>query len=145
MVGKEMSPYNSESLMIKALGILMEHLQEAIKEIKELFAMWTPIEYKGNLVGRVFEAEDRVEFIPVESLRIKADDRAVGWLQKNVLEKAKEKHGWNYQLMTDKNGLLDRIVVYGAKTSDVKDLLNPIGWTFWTVSERPSPSGGGGK
>ena len=142
-MSREMSPYNSENMLFKALMILAEHLEQAAREIRELYTTWTPIEYKGNLVGRVFEASDRVEFIPVESLRIKADDRAVGWLQKNVLEKAKEKHGWNYQLMTDKNGLLDRIVVYGAKTEDVKDLLNPIGWTFWTVSERPSGGGGG--
>ena len=147
VVSEEVAPpINSEDAVLKIASIIIRHLREAANEIEQMFQPkygWTPLTYKNSLVGRVREADDRVEFIPVESLRIKADDRAVSWLQREVLEKAKEKHGWNYQLMTDKSGLLDRIVVYGAKTEDVKDLLNPIGWTFWTVSERPSGGGGG--
>jgi hypothetical protein len=58
------------------------------------------------------------------------------------LEKAKEKHGWKYQIVTDKSGLLNRVVVYGElKDEDVKDLVNPFGWTFSVASGRENRSG----
>jgi len=139
MSERSVSPLNSEALTLKALTILADHLEQAAREIRELFQDWTPLEYKGTLVGRIRQVENRVEFIPVESLAIKMDDPAIErFLKPRVLEKAKEKHGWNYQIVKDQSGLLDRVVLYGdLKDSDIKELMNPVGWTFSVASGRP--------
>lgn len=142
-MSKERIPINSETLVLNALGILLDRLELAVKEIRELMEPkdWIPIEYKGNLVGRIRKVENRIEFIPVESLQIKTDNRAIGWLKRDVLEKSKEKHGWNYQIF-EKDGILNRIVIYGEVPDEkIKEMINPIGWTFAAagglISEEP--------
>lgn len=135
----DMLPINSETLVINALGILLHHLELAVKEIRELLEPqdWTPIEYKGNLLGRIRRVENRTEFIPVESLRIRVDDPAItNFLVPRVLDKAKEKSGWNYRVF-DKDGVLDRIVVYAdLKPKEIEDLKGPFSWAFQKAAER---------
>ena len=147
VVSEEVAPpINSEDAVLKIASIIIRHLREAANEIEQMLQPkygWAPLTYKNSLVGRVREVDDRVELIPVESLKVKMDDRAVGWLQNKVLEKAREKHGWNYQVMADKDGSLGRIVIFGVKTEDVKDILGRVAWAFHTASERPSGGGGG--
>ena len=136
MSERSVSPLNSEALTLKALTILANHLEQAANEIKDLFRSFEPIKYGGNLVGRLFTADDRtrVEFIPVESLKVKIDDGAVGWLQRDVLEKIKEKHGWNYKIF-DENGFVSRIVIYGDLPAEkIEELKKPVGWTFSVAS-----------
>jgi len=108
------SPLSSEALVLKALTILADHLEQAATEIKEIF-----------------------EFIPVESLRIRADDPALtNFLSPRILDEAKKKHGWNFRVF-DKDGVLDRIVVYGdLKSKDIEDLKGPFGWAFQKAAER---------
>ena len=136
MSERSVPPLNSEALTLKALTILANHLEQAANEIKDLFRSFEPIKYGDNLVGRLFTADDRtrVEFIPVESLKVKIDDGAVRWLQRDVLEKIKEKHGWNYEIF-DENGFVSRIVIYGDIPNEkLEELKNPIGWTFSAAS-----------
>jgi len=131
------SPLSSEALVLKALTILADHLEQAANEIKELFVAFEPLEYGANLVGRIFQVENRVEFIPAESLQIRANDPAItNFLSPRILEKSKEKHGWNYRVF-EKDGVLDRIVIYGdLKSKDIEDLKGPFGWTFQKAAER---------
>ena len=135
----DMLPLNSETLVINALGIIADHLEQAAREIRELLEPkdWSPIEYKGNLLGRIRRVENRTEFIPVESLRIRVDDPAItNFLVPRVLDKAKEKSGWNYRIF-DKDGVLDRIVIYAAlKPEEIEDLKGPFGWAFQKGAER---------
>ena len=136
MSEKGVSPLNSEALTLKALTILANHLEQAANEIKDLFRSFEPIKHGDNLVGRLFTTDDRtrVEFTPVESLKVKMDDRAVGWLQRDVLEKIKEKHGWNYKIF-DENGFVSRIVIYGDIPNEkLEELKNPVGWAFSAAS-----------
>jgi len=138
-LSKEHIPLNSETAVLNALGIIADHLEKAAQEIRRLLEPedWTPIEYKGNLVGRIRQIENRTEFIPVESLRIRADNPAItNFLSPRVLDEAKKKHGWNYRIF-DKNGILDRIVVYASlKPEEIEDLRGPFGWAYQKASER---------
>ena len=71
---------------------------------------------------------------PAESLKVRVDDRAIGWLQRDVLEKIKEKHGWNYKIFSD-DELVNRIVIYGDIPDEkVEELKNPVGWAFAAAS-----------
>jgi len=132
-------PINSETLVLNALGIIADKLEEAAREIRRLLEPqdWIPIEYRGNLLGRIRQVESRTEFIPVESLRIRSDDPAITkFLVPKVLDQSKEKHGWNYRVF-DKDGVLDRIVVYAAwKPEEIEDLKGPFGWAFQKAAER---------
>ena len=136
MEERSVSPYGSEALTLKALTIIADHYEQIANEIKDLFRSFKPINYGDNLVGRVFTADDhtRVEFIPAESLKVKMDDGAIVWLQRDVLEKIREKHGWNYKVF-DKNGFVSRIIIYGDLPDEkIEELKNPIGWAFSAAS-----------
>jgi hypothetical protein len=144
MSGKGVSPISSEAMILKIASIITDGFEKIAQQIRLEIAPFEPITYKGTLVGRVHRVLDTVEFVPAESLTIKADDKAIGWLQREVLEKIKEKHGWNYQIVISK-GVLDRVVIYHDLVKErVDELKNPFGWAFAAaaglISEEPKRS-----
>jgi len=95
------------------------------------------LKQRRKQVGRIHPFKGRVEFVPLKNLRIRSSDPAIScFLVPKVLESAKKKNGWNYQII-DRDGLLDRIIIYGDLTAeDIKELSDPFGWAFEDAAER---------
>jgi len=103
--------------IIKALLLkLIESRQSEIQELKQFLQSLeqTPAEVlenpeyefltkKNQLLARLIKREGSLTILPVESLKIQSDDRAILWLKNKVLPKASEKHGVKFQF-TEKDG-----------------------------------------
>jgi hypothetical protein len=88
--------------------------------------------YRGNkLYARIIEQPNKLMFLPVESLQIKADAKPiVNFLEPKILQNMDEKHGLKHRLEV-KNGVLHAIILEGEITKDIKKkLLNPVGWAL---------------
>ena len=98
---------------------------------------WLSIEYKGKLYGRIVQDEASTTIIPVESLPVKAEDPAITrFLIPRVLERFRQKHGFNYTVQT-KAGLLDAITIKARLDGDqLKEITNAVGWAFEKATNR---------
>jgi len=89
---------------------------------------------KNQLLARLIKREGSLTVLPVESLKIQSDDRAIQWLAKKVLPKASEKHGVKFQL-AEKDGVLTAIQLEGPN-AELERLLEPISWSLEKASSR---------
>ena len=89
---------------------------------------------KNQLLARLIKREGSLTVLPVESLKIQSDDRAIQWLAKKVLPKASEKHGVKFQL-TEEDGVLTAIQLEGPN-AELERLLEPISWSLEKASSR---------
>ena len=95
----------------------------------------------SQVYARVLKSRNQLLIIPIESFGVKADDKAVKWLEREPFRHAAEKHGLKVSF-EEKNGLLEKIKVEGALTPEiVDDLLKPALWALEKASERPSATG----
>ena len=150
-----MSKEKEVPLDVKAISIIRNHLDLAVSEITTLLkdeairlkahVEVAPfeakgiqhIDYNGKLYARVIQTENKLTILPVESYQIKADDPTItNFLRPRILEKIKEKHGFDYSI-EESNGLLHAIIIRGsldAKT--IEELKSPVGWALEKASER---------
>ena len=126
---------------------LIEFRQNEIQELKQLVQTLeeTPGEIlenpeyefltrKNQLLARLIKREGSLTVLPVESLKIQSDDRAIQWLAKKVLPKASEKHGVKFQL-TEEDGVLTAIQLEGPN-AELERLLEPISWSLEKAASR---------
>jgi len=83
---------------------------------------------KDKLLARLLKRENCLIVLPVESLRIKANDRAITWLKNHPLKAAEQKHGVKFIFEEDK-GILRSIKLEGPK-EELEKLLQPISWAL---------------
>ncbi|MCD6240018.1 hypothetical protein J7K27_00650 [Candidatus Bathyarchaeota archaeon] len=112
---------------------LLETLEETPKEIIE-HSEFEFLTKKNQLLARLLKREGSLTVLPLESLKIPSNDRAVRWLANKVLPKASEKHGIKFQL-TEKDGVLTAIQLEGPN-AELERLLEPIRWSLEKASSR---------
>ena len=138
-------------MMVEAIKALLTKLIEfrenEIQELKQLLQTLeqTPAEVlenpecefltkKNQLLARLIKREGSLTVLPVESLKIQSNDRAILWLRNKVLPKASEKHGIKFQL-AEKDGVLTAIQLEGPN-AELERLLEPISWSLEKASSR---------
>ncbi|MCD6592933.1 hypothetical protein J7L00_02465 [Candidatus Bathyarchaeota archaeon] len=128
-------PYSCEYLMLKALAEFADCLEQAAQKIREALSVYEVLEYKDEPVGYVRLFSESVEFVPFSNLTVKVDNSAVDWLRREVLEKIKEKHGFNYEVIADKDGRLSRIMIAGRlEPEKLSEYKEPVAWAFAAAS-----------
>ncbi|RLI21520.1 hypothetical protein DRO54_03480 [Candidatus Bathyarchaeota archaeon] len=118
---------------IRELKQFLKTLQETPKEIIE-HSEFEFLTKKNQLLARLLKREGSLTVLPVESLKIQSDDRAILWLRNKVLPKASEKHGIKFQL-TEKEGVLTAIQLEGPN-AELERLLEPISWSLEKAANR---------
>ena len=118
---------------VRELRELLQTLEQTPREILEN-PEYEFLTKKNQLLARLIKREGSLTVLPVESLKIPLDDRAIQWLAKKVLPKASEKHGVKFQL-TEKEGVLTAIQLEGPD-AELERLLDPIGWSLEKASSR---------
>ena len=118
---------------IQELKTLLETLEETPKEVMG-HSEFEFLTRKNQLLARLIKKQDSLTVLPVESLKIPSDDRAILWLKSKVLPKASEKHGVKFQF-TEKEGVLTAIQLEGPD-AELERLLDPISWSLEKASSR---------
>ena len=129
----------------EAVLILISHLKDWLHQGLEILSEFqkaveeTPKEIiespnsdfltrKNKLLARLLKRENCLIVLPVESLRIKANDRAITWLKNQPLKAAEQKHGVKFVFEEDK-GILRSIKLEGPQ-EELEKLLQPISWAL---------------
>ena len=120
----------NEAQQLRELLQTLEQTPAAIIENSE----YEFLTRKNQLLARLIKREGSLTVLPVESLKIESDDRAIQWLAKKVLPKASEKHGIKFQL-TEKDGVLTAIQLEGPN-AELERLLEPISWSLEKAASR---------
>jgi len=90
----------------------------------------------SNILARILKNGDELQILPIESLQIKANDKAIQWLQNKIFQKASEKHGFKYQFIAEKD-MLQAIKAQGINSEEEKQkLLNATRWALEKASTR---------
>lgn len=125
-------PSELEVARANALGTIDAWLSKSLNTSKKAEAGKLDMLYRGNkLYARIIEQPNKLMFLPVESLQIKADAKSiVNFLEPRILQNMDRKHGLKHTLEV-KNGVLHAIVVEGTITNQIKEkLVNPVGWAL---------------
>lgn len=133
----------SEDILFKVVLAFREGLNRVVEELNSILAEYTPsgidqiTDRAGRLLADVFEFPDRVTIMPLETLRVKADDPAVQrFLIPRVLERLREKKGLNYTVEAD-YGFLKAITIDCQLTpEDEARLKRAVAWTLEKASSR---------
>ncbi|RLI00112.1 hypothetical protein DRO19_00390 [Candidatus Bathyarchaeota archaeon] len=118
---------------VKELQALLQTLEETPKDVIE-HSQFQFLTKNNQLLARLIKREGFLTVLPVESLKIPSNDRAVQWLAKKVLPKASEKHGIKFQL-TEEDGVLTAIQLEGPN-AELERLLEPISWSLEKAANR---------
>jgi len=89
----------------------------------------------SNILARILKNGDELQILPIESLQIKANDKAIQWLQNKIFQKASEKHGFKYQFIAEKD-MLQAIKVQGINEEEKDKLLNATKWALEKAADR---------
>ncbi|RLG98293.1 hypothetical protein DRO19_04595 [Candidatus Bathyarchaeota archaeon] len=120
----------------QGLEILSE-FQQAVESTPQPIQETPEAEFlsKGSQVlARVFKGKGEIQIFPIESLKVKADDRAIIWL-KGRFKAAKDKHpDFNFEFFS-KDGILEKITVSG-NLSEFERLRDATVWALEKASSR---------
>ena len=123
---KETIILETKALIGQAIIVGLDRL---LHDLYELFSYSEPIAYEGKKVATFTWIGDHVKFVP--EIPVKADDPAIAnFLARDVLEKMREKHSFDY-VIEDEKGSLRYIEVYGQiRERHIKNLKNAVAWAF---------------
>ena len=134
--------YEAKALIGQAI---IHGLNSLLYDLYELFSYSEVIAYKGKPVATLSWLGDHIEFKP--EIPIKATHHAItNFLTKDVLEKIREKHGFNYVINVEEEGSrkddIRSIEIYGQiRERHVKNLKDAVAWAFAVagglISEEP--------
>ena len=118
---------------LRELKAFLETLEQTPREVIE-HSEFEFLTKNNQLLARLIKREGSLTVLPVESLKIPSDDRAILWLKNKVLPKASEKHGIKFQL-AEEGGVLTAIQLEGPNT-ELERLLEPISWSLEKAASR---------
>ena len=118
---------------LRELKEFLETLEQTPRELVE-HSEFEFLAKNNQLLARLIKREGFLTVLPVESLKIPSNDRAILWLKNKVLAKASDKHGVKFQF-TEKEGILTAIQLEGPN-AELERLLEPISWSLEKAASR---------
>ena len=146
---QEMRKEIEETIILETKALIgqaiIHGLNSLLYDLYELFSYSEVIAYKGKPVATLSWLGDHIEFKP--EIPVKATHQAItNFLKKDVLEKIREKHGFDYVINVEEEGSrkddIRSIEIYGQiRERHVKDLKDAVAWAFAAagglISEEP--------